>query len=74
MILQASRDIVITRTDRVKGYSEFTFANEGDDIEIIGEDLENPCGGFRVINRDNYDQIDTVNPNDLEDTFGDYLR
>lgn len=72
MLLQASRDIFVMRTDRATGYSEFKFANEGDDIEILGPDLDSPCGGFRVINRDNYDQIDTVQCDDLEDTFGDY--
>lgn len=74
MVLQAGRDIFITRTDRATGYSEFKFANEGDDIEVICEDVDNPLGGFRVINRDNYDQIDTIQHDDLEDTFGDYTR
>lgn len=72
MVLQAGRDIIITRTDREKGYTEFKYANEGDDLEILGEDFDNPLGGFRVINRDNYDQIDTVPLDDIEDTFGDY--
>lgn len=72
MVLQAGRDIFIMRTDREKGYTEFKYANEGDDIEILGPDLDSPCGGFRVINRDNYDQIETVVCDDLEDTFGDY--
>lgn len=74
MLLQAARDIFITRNDRASGYTEFKFANEGDDIEILCEDIENPNGGFRVINRDNYDQIDTVRCDDLEDTFGDYIK
>lgn len=72
MVLQAARDVFITRTDREKGFTEFKFANEGDDLEILVEDSDNPNGGFRVINRDNFDQIDTVTLNDLEDTFGDY--
>lgn len=72
MVLQAARDVFITRTDRAQGYTEFKFANEGDDLEILTEDSDNPNGGFRVINRDNFDQIDTVALNDLEDTFGDY--
>lgn len=72
MVLQAGRDIFITRTDREKGFTEFKFANEGDDLEVIVEDIDNPHGGFRVINRDNFDQIDTVLFNDLEDTFGEY--
>lgn len=72
MVLQAARDIYITRTDRVTGYTEIKFANEGDDLQILCEDTDNPLGGFRVINRDNYDQIDTVPYNDLEDMFGDY--
>lgn len=74
MVLQAGRDVVITRTDREKGYTEFKFANEGDDLEVLGEDFDNPGGGFRVINRDNYDQIDTVHHDDLEDIFGDYIK
>ncbi|ARV77027.1 hypothetical protein PHABIO_396 [Pseudomonas phage Phabio] len=72
MVLQAGRDIVITRTDRKSGYTEFHYAKEGDDLEVLGEDHDNPLGGFRVINRDNYDQIDTVLCDDLEDTFNDY--
>lgn len=72
MVLQAGRDVFITRNDRTSGYNEFKFANEGDDLEVLSEDFDNPNGGFRVINRDNYDQIDTVLCDDLEDTFGDY--
>ncbi|AEH03750.1 hypothetical protein AVT69_gp325 [Pseudomonas phage PhiPA3] len=72
MVLQAARDVFITRTDRDKGFNEYKYAREGDDLEVIGEDTDNPDGGFRVINRDNYDQIETVQMRDLEDTFNEY--
>lgn len=67
MILQASHDIFIHRTDRDKGYTEVKFANEGDDLQVICEDVDNPTGGFRVSNLDNHDQIETVNLSDLDD-------
>lgn len=70
MLLQATNDIFVHRTDRDKGYTEVKFANEGDDLEILCEDLENPSGGFRVINRDNNDQIDTVQLSDMDTAFG----
>lgn len=66
MILQASSDIYMHKTDRETGYTEVKYANEGDDLEILGEDLEIE-GGYRVINRDNYDQIETVKLTDLDD-------
>lgn len=72
MILQATRDIFIMRTDREKGYNEYKYASEGDDLEVLAEDLDNPNGGFRVVNRDNFDQIETVPFVDMEDTFNDY--
>lgn len=67
MILQASNDIFSHRTDREHGYTEVKFANEGDDLEILGEDLDSGCGGFRVRNHDNHDQIETVQFSDFED-------
>ena len=72
MILQAARDIFVTRTDREKGYTETMYAKEGDDLEVLCEDGHHPDGGFRVINRDNFDQIETVPLSDMEDTFNDY--
>ncbi|BEG72577.1 hypothetical protein [Pseudomonas phage PA1C] len=72
MVLQAARDIFITRTDREKGYTETKYANEGDDLEIICEDVDNPAGGFRVINHDNFNQIETIPFSEMEDTFNDY--
>lgn len=67
MILQAANDIIITKNDREMGYTEIKFANEGDDLQILTEDFENPHGGFRVVNLDNHDQIETVNLSDLDD-------
>lgn len=67
MILQASTDIILHKTDRERGYTEVKFANEGDDLEILGEDTDLPGGGFRVINRDNHDQIETVQLSDMDD-------
>lgn len=67
MILQASSDIFVHRTDRETGYTEVKFANEGDDLEVLCEDFESPIGGFRVKNHDNHDQIETVQFTDLED-------
>lgn len=67
MVLQAANDIFIHRTDREKGYTEVKFANEGDDLEVICEDVDNPAGGYRVSNLDNHDQIETVNLTDLDD-------
>lgn len=66
MILQASSDIYMHKTDRENGYTEVKFANEGDDLEILCEDLEID-GGYRVVNRDNHDQIETVKLTDLDD-------
>lgn len=73
MILQAARDIFITRTDRDKGHTEYKFAKEGDDLEIVQHD-ECCDSGLRVINRDNFDQVETVLFQDLEDTFDEYSR
>lgn len=67
MILQASTDIFVHKTDRDTGYTEVKFANEGDDLEVLCEDNELPGGGYRVINRDNYDQIETVQLSDMDD-------
>lgn len=70
MLLQATSDIFVARTDREKGYTEVKFANEGDDLEVLCEDFENPGGGFRVRNHDNNDQIDTVQLSDMDTAFG----
>ena len=70
MLLQATNDIFIHRTDREKGYTEVKFANEGDDLSVLGEDHENPGGGFRVMNLDNNDQIETVQLADMDTAFG----
>lgn len=69
MILQASSDIYVHKTDRESGYTEVKFANEGDDLEVLCEDNEIPGGGYRVINRDNHDQIETVQLSDMDDLF-----
>lgn len=66
MILQANCDIYMHKTDRDNGYTEVKFANEGDDLEVLGEDTEID-GGIRVVNRDNHDQIETVKLTDLDD-------
>lgn len=73
MLLQAASDIFIHRTDREKGYTEVKFANEGDDLMVLGEDMENPGGGFRVMNCDNHDQIETVQLTDMDSVFGGEL-
>jgi hypothetical protein len=70
MLLQATNDIFVHRTDREKGYTEVKFANEGDDLTVLCEDLENPGGGFRVMNLDNHDQIETVQLTDMDTVFG----
>lgn len=70
MLLQATNDIFVHRTDREKGYTEVKFANEGDDLEVLCEDLELPGGGFRVMNLDNNDQIETVQLSDMDTAFG----
>lgn len=70
MILQATNDIVTYKTDREKGYTEVKFANEGDDLEILCEDFEMPGGGWRVINHDNNDAIETVQLTDMDTAFG----
>lgn len=69
MLLQATNDIFVARTDRKNGYTEVKFANEGDDLEVLCEDLEIPGGGFRVINLDNNDQIETVQLSDMDTAF-----
>jgi hypothetical protein len=73
MLLQATNDIFIHRTDREKGYTEVKFANEGDDLMVLSEDTENPGGGFRVMNCDNHDQIETVQLTDMDSVFGGEL-
>lgn len=70
MLLQATNDIFVHKTDRDKGYTEVKFANEGDDLEVLCEDHENPGGGFRVRNHDNNDQIETVHLSDMDTAFG----
>lgn len=70
MLLQATNDIVIHKTDRDKGYVEIKFANEGDDLEVLGEDMESPGGGWRVMNIDNHDSIETVQLGDMDTVFG----
>lgn len=70
MLLQATQDIFVYKTDREKGYTEVKFANEGDDLEVLCEDLELPGGGFRVRNHDNNDQIETVQLTDMDTAFG----
>ena len=72
MILQAARDIFVVKTDREKGYTEVKYANEGDDLQVLCPDTDNPEGGYRVVNRDNFDQIETIQFKDMEDTFNDY--
>lgn len=69
MVLQATTDIFVHKTDRETGYTEVKFANEGDDLEVLCEDSEMPGGGYRVINRDNHDQIETVQLSDMDDVF-----
>lgn len=71
MMLQATHDIFVYKTDRDKGYTEVKFASEGDDLEVLCEDLEMPSGGYRVVNHDNNDQIETVQLTDMDTVFGD---
>lgn len=66
MVIQASHDIYTPKTDRDKGYTEVKFANEGDDLRILGTDNECPMGGFRVMNMDNNEQIETIQFTDLD--------
>jgi hypothetical protein len=70
MLLQATNDIVTYKTDREKGYTEVKFANEGDDLEVLCEDLEAIGGGWRVKNHDNNDAIETVQLSDMDTAFG----
>lgn len=69
MILQAARDIWVTKNCKSKGFIEIKFASEGDDLRVLEEDTYLPGGNFRVINLDNQDQIESVNCIDLDDTF-----
>ena len=70
MMLQATNDIVSYKTDREKGYTEVKFANEGDDLEVLCEDFETPGGGYRVMNHDNNDAIETIQLSDMDTAFG----
>lgn len=72
MLLQAARDIFITVFDRDKGFTEIKFANEGDEIEVIGEEMHRPGDLFLVKNSDNHGEFGCVVAEDLEDTFGEY--
>lgn len=67
MILNAKCDIYTQHTDRDNGYTEVKFANEDDELRVLGEDLDSPIGGFRVMNLDNNEQIATVQFEDLDD-------
>lgn len=74
MLLQAARDIFLSKQDRDSGYKEYKFANEGDDLEIVGLEEGNEQGDIRVRNKQNFDQVEAVKFTDLEDTFNDYKK
>jgi hypothetical protein len=74
MILTAARDIYILLFDRENGYTEVKYANEGDQIEVLGEDIHRGEDFFTVKNNENHGEIGAVRAGDLEDPFKDYTN
>lgn len=71
MILTAARDIFITIIDRNGTHHDLPFASEGDQIRIESTDPRD-SDTFICSNLDNYDEVGTVNANDLEDALKEY--
>lgn len=72
MVLTAARDIFITILDRRGAHHDILFANEGDQVRIEGSDSHRPGDLFVCSNVDNFDEVGSVNPHDLEDAFNEY--
>jgi hypothetical protein len=72
MVLTAARDIFITILDRNGQHHDIPYANEGDQIKIEHPDDLRPGDLFVCSNVDNFGEVGSVNPNDLEDTFNEY--
>lgn len=72
MVLTAARDIFITILDRNGQHHEIPFAHEGDQIKVEHPDSLQDGELFVCTNVDNFGEIGTVNPNDLDDTLKEY--
>lgn len=72
MVLTAVRDIFVTVLDRRGMQHDILYASEGDQIRVEGSDLHRPGDMFVCTNVDNFDEVASVNPHDLEDAFKEY--
>ncbi|MFO5574908.1 hypothetical protein ACLBPA_29705, partial [Klebsiella pneumoniae] len=62
ILVSLTRHLILDllRTALKHGFLEWKFANEGDDLTVLGVDEGNPEGGIRDLNADNYNQIETI--------------
>lgn len=72
MVLTAARDIFITVLGRDGIHRDIPFAHEGDQIRIEGEDVHRDGDLFVCTNLDNYDEVSSIETNDLDDTLKEY--
>lgn len=72
MVLTAARDIFVTILDRNGGHHEIPFAHEGDQIRVEGSDDHRPGDLFVCTNLDNFEEVGSIHPHDLDDTLKEY--
>jgi hypothetical protein len=72
MVLTAARDIFVTILDRNGNQHDIPYAHEGDQIKIEHSDDLRPGEMFVCTNVDNFGEVGSVNPHDLDDTFNEY--
>ncbi|QBJ02892.1 hypothetical protein MZD04_gp366 [Pseudomonas phage Psa21] len=72
MILTAARDIFQTIIDRNGNHHEIAYANEGDQIRVEHSDDVRPGELFVCTNIDNFEEVASVNPHDLDDVLKEY--
>jgi hypothetical protein len=72
MVLTAARDIFVTILDRRGAHHDILFANEGDQVRVEAPDCCRPGDLFVCSNVDNFDEVASVNPHDLEDMLKEY--
>ncbi|WDS62077.1 hypothetical protein [Pseudomonas phage D6] len=72
MVLTAARDIFITVMDRNGQHHDIPYAQEGDQLKVEHSDDLRPGDLFVCTNVDNFDEVGSVSPNDLEDLLKEY--
>jgi len=72
MVLTAARDIFITVLDRNGQQHDIPYANEGDQLKVEHADDVRDGDLFVCTNVDNYGEVGSVNPHDLEDVLKEY--